>query len=342
LVVLLGDSYISGEGGRWAGNTSGRPGPVDALGRDAYDDGDGPGDRAGCHRARGLDVPVDGWRTMNLACSGAQTRSLGSGTTFTPGLDFRQGPSAGPDPAGQAAALAGQAAALRDFASDATVAAVVVSIGGNDVGFGSLVGGCAVAFVGSSAPCRTDSATRSGLSPAALARTRDDVGRALGNVAEAMEEAGYEPHEWRLVVQTYPSPLPPAGRVRYRETLLERGLLGGCPFYDADLTWAGRVVVPAINAAVRGAVVDVAMPNVEVADMAGLLAGHRLCERGVGQLEPTTSWRDDGAADTVEWVNRVYTGERPWQVQESLHPNYWGVLAMRACVARVLDGAETC
>ena len=38
-VVTLGDSYISGEGGRWAGNITGDPERVDALGGDAYHDG---------------------------------------------------------------------------------------------------------------------------------------------------------------------------------------------------------------------------------------------------------------------------------------------------------------
>ena len=37
-VVALGDSAISGEAGRWAGNTNGSPSRVDALGSSAYHD----------------------------------------------------------------------------------------------------------------------------------------------------------------------------------------------------------------------------------------------------------------------------------------------------------------
>src|SRR6476646_1767687 len=37
-VATLGDSYISGEAGRWAGNTDGSESRTDALGRTAYDD----------------------------------------------------------------------------------------------------------------------------------------------------------------------------------------------------------------------------------------------------------------------------------------------------------------
>ena len=60
-VVTLGDSAISGEAGRWAGNTNGSPSRVDALGSTAYwDTPDGRGDprlpplqgRAGAHRRR--------------------------------------------------------------------------------------------------------------------------------------------------------------------------------------------------------------------------------------------------------------------------------------------------
>ncbi|MHB1139174.1 MAG: hypothetical protein ACYC2O_09485 [Microthrixaceae bacterium] len=35
-VVSVGDSYISGEGGRWAGNKSGFNSAIDALGSSAY------------------------------------------------------------------------------------------------------------------------------------------------------------------------------------------------------------------------------------------------------------------------------------------------------------------
>ena len=49
----------------------------------------------------------------------------------------------------------------------------------------------------------------------------------------------------------------------------------------------------------------------------------------------STDWEDDGTAERVEWVNRAYTSA-PWEVQESLHPNYWGMLAERECLADAL------
>jgi len=84
--VSLGDSYISGEAGRWQGNS------IDDLGsRDGTDrafTGTGydlsrvylpPADTDGCHRAdvsevRSASLPVD--VRVNLACSGAVTQNI--------------------------------------------------------------------------------------------------------------------------------------------------------------------------------------------------------------------------------------------------------------------------
>ena len=50
-VVSVGDSAISGEAGRWAGNTNGSPSNVDALGSTAYYDA---GERRGDPRLPSL------------------------------------------------------------------------------------------------------------------------------------------------------------------------------------------------------------------------------------------------------------------------------------------------
>jgi len=332
--VLLGDSYISGEGARWAANTGGRPGPVDALGPQAYDDASSGEALAGCHRAVAMDVPTDDYQTRNLACSGAQTRSRSDGGVFKPGLDFLN------DGQGHH----GQAWELRSFAREEPVAAVVVSIGGNDFGFGSLVGSCAGAFLSSATPCRDDPAVAAAFAEPRVARVQRSIENALRNVSRAMADAGYASDDWRLLVQTYPSPLPTGQRIGLAENVVERGLVGGCPFYDADATWAERVVVPTINGTVEKAVAGAGLDNASVLDLSTTLEGHRLCERGTETFDESgfSSWEDDDVADAVAWVNRVYTGDPPWQLQESLHPNYWGVQAARACIAAALDGAAEC
>src|SRR4051794_41817959 len=89
-IVALGDSAISGEAGRWAGNTNGSPSRVDALGPNAY--GDGASETAeaipGCHRSGAAEVHIGVAHGINLACSGAQTTTHFDGSTFKPGIDF--------------------------------------------------------------------------------------------------------------------------------------------------------------------------------------------------------------------------------------------------------------
>ncbi|MGH2911661.1 MAG: hypothetical protein ACRDJ3_04220, partial [Solirubrobacteraceae bacterium] len=90
-VVSVGDSYISGEAGRWAGNTDKSPSEVDALGSTAYNDN--PSHTAelipGCHRSRSAEVYIGGGvNGKNLACSGAQTVTFNEKGKFKPGLDF--------------------------------------------------------------------------------------------------------------------------------------------------------------------------------------------------------------------------------------------------------------
>jgi hypothetical protein len=56
-VVTLGDSAISGEAGRWAGNTNQSSSKTDALGPGAYNDAGGAESTPGCHRSASGHVP---------------------------------------------------------------------------------------------------------------------------------------------------------------------------------------------------------------------------------------------------------------------------------------------
>src|SRR5512132_105354 len=90
-VVTLGDSAISGEAGRWAGNTNQSSSRVDALGSTAYWDTPTGEAIEGCHRSKSAQAKIgDGVASANLACSGARTYTTGtgSGQDFKPGIDF--------------------------------------------------------------------------------------------------------------------------------------------------------------------------------------------------------------------------------------------------------------
>ncbi len=127
-VVTLGDSAISGEAGRWAGNTNGDPARVDALGPTAYWDTATGESIRGCHRSKAAQAFIGGGvLAYNLACSGARTTTGGtaSGEDFKPGIDFYSA----------AQGRVGQDRALQSLAATRNVKAVVVMIGANDYGF---------------------------------------------------------------------------------------------------------------------------------------------------------------------------------------------------------------
>src|SRR3954467_6291100 len=122
-VVSLGDSAISGEAGRWAGNTNGSSSRTDATGPATYYDNASHTAEAipGCHRSLSAEVHIGGGvESKNLACSGARTYThFGDDGAFKPGLDFYS------DSSGRQ----GQALALQNYAAGHNVKAVVVLIG---------------------------------------------------------------------------------------------------------------------------------------------------------------------------------------------------------------------
>ena len=90
-IVSLGDSYISGEAGRWQGNSINLTGDRDGTDRAAdcitpvtctYDPGQvyvNGTDENGCHRSDVAEILSAGIATdlkVNLACSGAETPNL--------------------------------------------------------------------------------------------------------------------------------------------------------------------------------------------------------------------------------------------------------------------------
>lgn len=329
----MGDSYISGEGARWAGNAIKAPRRVDALGADAYVDVRRAESEPGCHRAEEsiADLDYAGVRGKNLACSGATTRSRWHGDVFKPGLDSYS------DGSGHH----GQVAALRRFAQRHDVTALVVSIGGNDFGFAPVLATCVSSFVltvGSQPRhCSDDAAVTDRFTKSRVHDIAREIARALDRVATAMSRAGYRPQAYRLLVLTYPAPVPPGAVFRYPETLRARYVIGGCPLFDADATWAGTAL-DAINSAVSRGVRRSGLANAILLDMSRAFVGHRLCERGVGQLEEAglSSWRDAAAVDRLEWVTKFTSTWFPWQVQGAVHPGYFGMLAERSCVRQAL------
>ena len=124
-----------------------------------------------------------------------------------------------------------------------------------------------------------------------------------------MTNAGYPPADWKLVVQTYWSPIANGANLRYSESGWTRQSVGGCGVWNRDADWANNTAVVKMNQALTNGVARSGITNYVVLDMSVALNGHRLCERGVGLLEEqaSTQWTQPGAADRTEWVNQIRT-----------------------------------
>ena len=339
-VVSLGDSYISGEAGRWAGSSNSNSSYADALGGSAYyDNAAGTAETINrCHRSKAAEIYLGGGvNGLNLACSGAKTTTA-TGGNFKPGLDFYNS-------GGQQ----GQALMLQSFAATHNVKMVAVSIGGNDFKFADIVTTCVADFLASPTwwkdYCQDDSSVTANFTAANVAALKTRIATALQNVRTAMRNAGYSDGSWTMLVQTYPSPVPNGSGFRYAESGYTRQSTGGCGFWNSDANWANGTALPTINNTVTGAISQAGITNSKILNLSSALNGRRLCETGVGLYEEVglTSWTQSTAVDNTEWVNQIRTvttccSGSPYYIQEGLHPNYWAQLAFRSCVRQAYNG----
>jgi hypothetical protein len=342
-VVAVGDSAISGEAGRWAGNTNGDPSRTDALGPTAYyDNASNTAETIpGCHRSKSAEVLIGGGVTgVNLACSGARTYThTGDDGAFKPGLDFYNS-------GGQV----GQALALENYAKthpDNRIKAVVALIGSNNYGFATIVQDCVEDWLLSPSwwknYCQDDSTEKAMFTASNIATVTSQVKQAYLNIHQAMADAGYQDSDYTILAQTYWSPLPNGAGIRYPETGFTRQSTGGCGVWNKDADWANATVVNTFNNTVRNAMAQTGLTNIKLLDMQNALVGRRLCENTVGLLEEkgVANWRSAGAVDKSEWVEQIRTVTTllpPYQLQEDGHADYWGQLAMRNCLRQAYNG----
>ena len=338
-VVALGDSYISGEGGRWAGNTNSSSSLTDAGGSTAYFDNATHTAESthGCHRSTAAEITIGGGvNSLNLACSGAKTSTFTSSSgDFKPGIDFY---SSGADQ--------GQALALQNFAATHNVTMIQLSIGGNNFNFADIVQSCVVDFLTSPSwwpnYCNDDSSVRANFTASNVNAQIAAISGAIANIRTAMANAGYSASQYTIVQQTYPSPIPSASGFRYSQSGFTRQSTGGCGFWNNDANWANTTALVTINNAVKSAATAA---GAKILDIAAAFNGRRLCENTVN-LVPSGSvsnWTSAGASDASEWIEQIRTVSTvtgPYQIQESLHPNWWGEKALRNCVRQAFNAGS--
>jgi hypothetical protein len=326
-IVSLGDSFIAGNAARWAGNSTtfedSRDGTDRAWVADSvYDPGKVylDGTAGGCYRSdvaevRSASIPVS--VRLNLACSGATTASIAS-----PGDQIDQ---------------------LGELARSNRVRLVVLSVGGNDLGFEGLITNCAFAYGLSSGPCNASAQAQvDSAMPGALA----GVSAALDKIRAVLTAAGYPGHRYRLVLQSYPSPIPRAAEVRYLESdFAGRLSTGHCPFYDADLNWARDSFVPQLAAELRRVA---ASHGATFLDLQDALQGREAC--AAAALQATAS--SPPSPLRSEWVRFIdyppvasFLPPLQGDVLESMHPNAFGQRALGTCLTlawRAKRGAWRC
>jgi hypothetical protein len=345
IIVSVGDSYISGQGGRWAGNAlNSLSSDRTDVGADTYLDAGSAEAIDGCHRAKYSEIHIDqagaDVASVNLSCGGAETSTRMKDGKFKPGLDFWQDENAG---------WRGQALELYRLASanPGRVRMVALSIGGNDFQFEDVVRSCVTQFLTPRArPCIQLERVTNLFAKANVERQLKSITDAIRNINDAMTEAGYTSQQWDLVVQDYPSPLPSdPNRVRYGEGY-NRQFIGGCGMFNADMKYANDTALPTINRTVRQALAAARLPNGHFLDLSNAYVGNRLCEKGVdlvGWRKTVERWTDANALAGSEWVTAIRAESMvhgPYDIGESLHPNYWGGLVNQACLKLVFNAGS--
>ncbi|MER6196370.1 GDSL-type esterase/lipase family protein [Streptomyces sp. NPDC001586] len=318
-VVSMGDSYISGEAGRWKGNTLTNTGSRNGTDRgwvsgSTYDPGKVYGATAGgCHRSDSAEVRSAGAIAdvaVNLACSGAVSDNVFRASNG--GVAFK----------GEAP----QADQLAAVAASHNVKVIALSIGGNDLGFADIIKDCALDFVIWNSYCYDDQ--QYGVDQK-IDAVMGKVGKSVDEVRAVMRAAGYADSSYRIVLQSYPSPIPRGAENRYTQSDWSRLNTGGCPFWNRDSDWARDSLVPQIANRIKGVA---AAKGAQFLDLRDMMQGREVCAKASKQVSSTVP----ASAKTSEWARWIDNNESQGLIQESMHPNHFGQLAAGRCLALVV------
>jgi lysophospholipase L1-like esterase len=334
--VTLGDSFMSGEGGLWNGNTiTGVPEAVtdrsahstwfgwasnpEAIYGNTWTDPTQAVGAEGCHRSDPSEARNSGiamQAAVNLACSGARTphviRAASGGQTYR----------------GEAP----QADQLATIARSYSVKVVVLSISGNDLGFKDIISNCVSANMLGGSLCNP---SQQAAVTAAMPTAMNGLRAAIDSVRSAMSSAGSAPSSYRFIVQSYPSPVPNGNR------MVDPGVRGSmnCPMYTADADWARNTLVPTIDDNVKAVAME---KGVQYLDLRDALKGHELCSTEAGRA---TQFTGPGAPTmaTMEWVRYLHISGpiNDGYVNESFHPNAYGHQAMATCLGLLYNNHTT-
>ncbi|GAA0313359.1 GDSL-type esterase/lipase family protein [Streptomyces polychromogenes] len=328
-VVSMGDSYISGEAGRWKGNSLTNSGSRNGTDRawvsgSVYDPAKVYGATAGgCDRSDSAEVLSAGAvaeTAVNLACSGATSQNVFRASNG--GVSYK----------GEAP----QADQLAAVAASRDVKVIALSVGGNDLGFADIIKECAYDFVLWNSYCYDD---QQAAVDAKIDGVMANVGKSVDEIRAVMRQAGYTDSSYRIVLQSYPSPIPRGAENRYPQSDWSRLNSGGCPFWNRDSDWARDSLVPQLAGRLKQVA---AAKGTQFLDLRDMMQGREVCAKASKQVTSTVP----ASAKTSEWARWIDNNETQGLVQESMHPNHFGQLAVGRClalaVAQPADSASSC
>ena len=290
VVVALGDSTVSGEGaGDYDPSTDGE--------RNNW-----------CHRSphafiHQLNVSgVD--KTINLACSGADTAQVGLGSAVQH-------------------TETSQTRRLAAIAATNRVVAVVVAVGANDdPSFADTLNGCIDAWFNRNGPACHGTLEREW--PRRVEAMVPKVVETLRDIKGVLAAIGYQESDYSLVLQSYAAPIGPNVAVGLQD-------LSGCPFRTADLTWVQDVAMPELTSGLRRAAAD---SGARFLDLSRSGTGREACSAGA---DPAKEWFQ---RLVVQWNDLRDEARATHAVQESFHPNAAGHAQFGRCLGEFLYTAD--
>lgn len=284
-IVAMGDSTMSGEGaGSYEPGTNGENGNW-------------------CHRSTRASVHhtrVEGVeRVFNLACSGANAEQVG----ITDQVRNTEG---------------SQALRLAEIARQYRVSVVVVAVGANDdPRFGDVLGACLRAWVERRADCSRAIADEW---KARVERMAPKVERALRDIRRVLQDEGYTPRSYTLVLQSYAAPVAPGLPFDLQN-------LAGCPLRTGDLEWVRDRAVSELSAGLRQVATEV---EARFLDLSRAGDGREAC---LGGKRPEEEWF---TRLTVDFDGLRDTERAKHALQESFHPNARGHEQFGRCMSQFL------
>jgi lysophospholipase L1-like esterase len=342
--VMMGDSYASGEGGDIGGGQS-YLGAVPIPGSNVVVP---PSNQPGnyCHRSAIASIftaQLPGIeKRFNIACSGATTANIGLSGHESNKNELIQ------------------TQYLAEIAKQHDIKLIVVGIGGNDVG---LPGTNKFGFTHILKKCTIKFALNALASPGnrgcdakdmPLQSDIDVMGNAIGmsldKIIATMNAAGKPPGSYRLILQSYPSPLPEKYHSNWAIT---EGVLGsrrdtdktfvslavlrgaeGCPFHEKT---AKAFVASAQAIGVKMAQIAKSR-GVEFLGLHDALVGQARCERSdAGDSAFEAMLHPDGNVwkqwQPGQWAMIQGNTSLFNVVQESMHPNVRGHQLLGKCIS---------